>query len=109
MIRRFRFLKRGARSTRQQGTGHCVMLVENPVLAKIKEIVGNGAVIETSPAPAIGSRVELHHPVGGIMVGNVVDRVKDGVRIAFNASDRVTRSALAAVAREAKLSNDNNA
>lgn len=102
MTRRFRFLSRGALPLRPRDSDVCILLADNPVMARIKEIAGNRVTLETSAAPAIGARIELHHPAGGVIAANVVDTVKNGIRIAFNASDRATRFALSVMARETK-------
>lgn len=99
MAKRLRFISRGSQALRNRKADLCVLMGESPRLAALKEIAGNRAVLEAQPAPAIGSVVELHHPEGGVLTGNVVDVVRNGVRIAFNMGDRATRFAVNAITR----------
>jgi threonine synthase len=102
MAKRLRFISRGFQALRRRHAGMCVLMGDNPMLAAIKEIASNGAVLETSSDPAIGSAVELHHPEAGVLSARVVERLKTGVRVAFSAGDRATRFALSVMTTDAK-------
>jgi hypothetical protein len=100
MAKRLRFISRGSASILRRRTNICILFAGNPAQAAIKRIETNAAVIETLSAPALGARVELHHPEVGILSGNVVSVVRNTVRIAFNVSDKTTRFALTALNRQ---------
>jgi hypothetical protein len=80
--------------------GQCVLLGTSPIAAVVSSVSGNKAFVLTDGGPAIGDRIELHHPVAGMIIGNVVERLTRGVAIAFNAGDRAVAFALAALARD---------
>jgi hypothetical protein len=82
--------------------GQCVMVTDRPNIAWLFGLSGNRATLETGARPAIGTRVELHHPEAGVIAANVVERLKNGVAIAFNAGDRAIAFTLSTLARDLK-------
>jgi hypothetical protein len=100
MSLRHHFVARGAKGPRFRHPGQCILLSNAPRLAFVANVAGNRAILETECPPAIGSRVELHHPVAGVIVGNVVETLAKGVAVAFNAGDRAIAFALNTLARD---------
>ncbi len=97
MAKRIKFVTRATAATTLRRSGKCILMGDGPMPAALRDIVSNQAVLEAQHAPSIGSRVELHHPEGGVLIGNVVDVMRSGVRVAFNMGDRATRFALAMI------------
>jgi hypothetical protein len=78
----------------------CVLVAGTPAPAALHEISATAAFLETNARPALGSRVELHHPEAGIIEGVVAAVSADGVRLAFPCSEKSTGFALAAIAAD---------
>jgi hypothetical protein len=78
----------------------CVLIAGDAAPAALREISATGAFLETNARPALGSRVELHHPEAGAIQGKVSALSPDGVRIAFPCSEQSAAFALAAIAAD---------
>jgi hypothetical protein len=100
MFMRHHFMPRGSKGQRVRHPGQCVLLGKSPTLAFVSDVSGNKAIVDTAVGLDIGERIELHHPVAGVIIGNVVERLTRGVAIAFNAGDRAVAFALTALARD---------
>lgn len=75
----------------------CMLIADTPAPAALREISATGAFLETPVRPAIGDRVELHHPDAGAIAGRVRWVTVDGIAIAFDATERSIAFALAAI------------
>jgi hypothetical protein len=102
MGKRLQFVARGAGSLKPRHDDQCIMVAERPAIAWLSRLAGNTAILRTDARPMIGSRIELHHPAAGMIAGNVVERLKNGVAIAFNAGDRAIAFSIARLARGAR-------
>jgi hypothetical protein len=102
MGKRLQFVARGNGSPKPRHDDQCIMLAERPAIAWLSRLTGNTAIVRTDAKPLIGSRIELHHPAAGMITGNVVERLKNGVAIAFNAGDRAITFSIARLARGVK-------
>ena len=81
----------------------CILLAGEPAPAALREISATAAFLETNARPALGSRVELHHPEAGAIEGSVASLHHDGVRLSFARSEMSTVFALAAIASDMSL------
>ena len=68
-----------------------------PVPAALREISASGAFLETIARPALGARVELHHPEAGRIGAQVVGHADGGILIAFDCGEQSVAFALAAI------------
>jgi hypothetical protein len=75
----------------------CVLLAGDPAPAALRDVSDTGAFLETNARPALGARVELHHPEAGTIAGTVRALADDGVELAFPCSERSVAFALAAI------------
>jgi hypothetical protein len=78
----------------------CVLIDELPAPAALRDVSATGAFLETNARPALGCRVELHHPEAGAIVGTVRALSRDGVSIGFDCGERSVGFALAAIAAD---------
>ena len=78
----------------------CVLIDERPAPAALRDVSATGAVLETNARPALGRRVELHHPDAGAIFGTVRSVGADGVTIGFECGERSVGFALAAIAAD---------
>jgi hypothetical protein len=78
----------------------CVLIDERPAPAALRDVSATGAFLETNARPALGCRVELHHPEAGAIVGTVRALGPDGVSIGFDCGERSVGFALAAIAAD---------
>ena len=78
----------------------CVLLADQPAPAAIRSISARGAFIETNQRPALGSRVELHHPEAGAIQGEVNSLAGDGIGIRFACDAASVAFALAAISAD---------
>ena len=78
----------------------CVLIAGDAAPAALREISATAAFLETNARPALGSRVELHHPEAGAIEGAVSALSPDGVRLAFPCSEASAAFALAAIAAD---------
>lgn len=91
---------RGEMASRWRRRTTCVLIAEAPVPAALREISGNGAVLDTAARPPLGSGVELHHPDAGAISGTVFGLEADGIRIGFSRGEASVAFALAAIAAD---------
>jgi hypothetical protein len=75
----------------------CVLVAGGPAPAALRTISATSAFLETNIRPAIGSRVELHHPDAGAIAGRVEAVCHDGVRLRFPCTEKSVGFALAAI------------
>jgi hypothetical protein len=75
----------------------CVLVHEHPAPAALREVSATGAFLETNMRPALGERIELHHPEAGAISGMVRSLADDGIGISFDCGDRSVAFALAAI------------
>ncbi len=75
----------------------CVLVADFAVPAALRTISATGAMLETNARPALGARIELHHPEAGMIEGIVRAISTDGVAIAFPCSEASMAYALAAI------------
>lgn len=78
----------------------CVLIADLPAPAALRDVSATGAFLETNARPALGRRVELHHPEAGAIVGTVRAFERDGVSIGFDCGERSVGFALAAIAAD---------
>ena len=78
----------------------CVLIDERPAPAALRHVSATGAFLETNARPALGRRVELHHPEAGAILGVVRGVETDGVSISFDCGERSVGFALAAIAAD---------
>jgi len=78
----------------------CVLIDECPAPAALRDVSATGAFLETNARPALGRRVELHHPEAGAIFGIVRSLCPDGVSIGFDCGERSVGFALAAIAAD---------
>ena len=78
----------------------CVLVAGEAVPAALRAVSATGAFLETNLRPALGSRVELHHPEAGAIEGAVEAVSPDGVRLAFACTEQSVAFALAAIAAD---------
>jgi hypothetical protein len=78
----------------------CVLIDERPAPAALRDVSATGAFLETNARPALGRRVELHHPEAGAIFGIVRAVGADGVSIGFDCGERSVGFALAAIAAD---------
>lgn len=78
----------------------CVLIVDHPAPAALREVSATGAFLETNVRPGIGSRIELHHPEAGAISGLVCSLAHDGIGIGFDCGERSVAFALAAIAAD---------
>jgi hypothetical protein len=78
----------------------CVLIDERPAPAALRDVSATGAFVETNARPALGRRVELHHPDAGAIFGTVRAVGADGVSIGFECGERSVGFALAAIAAD---------
>ncbi len=100
-VRHF-FIPRGSKVVRHSHPRQCVVLADNPVMAKLSSIKGNMAVIESSAQIAVGTAIEIHHPEAGMIPANVVGAAGSRISIAFNAGNRRLSYAVRALANALK-------
>ena len=75
----------------------CVLIAGKPAPAALRTISATGAFLETNVRPALGSRVELHHPDAGAIEGAVEAVCHDGIRLGFACTEQSVAFALAAI------------
>ena len=75
----------------------CVLLCDAPAPAGLREVSAAGAFLETNARPAIGARIELHHPEAGAIAGIVQAIAADGIAVSFVCSEHSVAFALAAI------------
>ncbi|MEA3001232.1 MAG: hypothetical protein QOH81_20 [Sphingomonadales bacterium] len=78
----------------------CVLIAGAPAPAALRTISATSAFLETNLRPALGSRVELHHPEAGAIEGAVEAVCRDGVRLRFVCTEQSVAFALAAIAAD---------
>jgi hypothetical protein len=78
----------------------CVLIDERPAPAALRHVSAKGAFLETNVRPALGCRVELHHPEAGAIAATVRSLSPDGVSIGFDCGERSVAFALAAIAAD---------
>lgn len=78
----------------------CVLVAGAAAPAALREISATAAFLETNARPALGSRVELHHPEAGAIAGIVAALTPDGVHLAFVCGETSAAFALAAIAAD---------
>lgn len=78
----------------------CLLIAATPAPAAIRDISARGAFLETNQRPALGSRIELRHPVAGAIGGEVTALAVDGIAIAFTVNGRSVAFAMAAIAAD---------
>ena len=78
----------------------CVLISDRPAPAALREVSAAGAFLETNARPAIGARVELHHPEAGAILASVRSIADDGIGIRFECGERSVAFALAAIAAD---------
>jgi hypothetical protein len=78
----------------------CVLIGERPAPAALRDVSATGAFLETNARPALGRRVELHHPEAGAIAGIVCSLSPDGIAIGFDCGERSVAFALAAIAAD---------
>lgn len=75
----------------------CVLIADSPCPAGLRDVSATGAFLETNARPAIGTRIELHHPEAGAIAGTVQSIAGDGIKIAFAYGEQSVAFALAAI------------
>ncbi|MEA3016886.1 MAG: hypothetical protein QOI38_1608 [Sphingomonadales bacterium] len=78
----------------------CVLIGDRPAPAALRDVSATGAFLETNARPALGRRVELHHPEAGAIAGIVRSLSPDGIAIGFDCGERSVAFALAAIAAD---------
>jgi hypothetical protein len=78
----------------------CVLIGDRPAPAALRDVSATGAFLETNARPALGRRVELHHPEAGAIAGTVRSLSPDGIAIGFDCGERSVAFALAAIAAD---------
>ena len=78
----------------------CVLIGDSPAPAALREVSATGAFLETNARPALGLRIELHHPEAGAIAGTVRSVSPDGIGIGFDCGERSVAFALAAIASD---------
>lgn len=78
----------------------CTLVGAAAAPAAIRNISARGAFLETNQRPALGTPVELRHPVAGTISAQVSALAADGIAIAFAVNGRAVAFALAAIAAD---------
>lgn len=78
----------------------CVLIVDKPSPAALRDVTAAGAFLETNARPLLGAPVELHHPEAGAISGAVRSIASDGIAIDFECGERSVAFALAAIAAD---------
>jgi len=78
----------------------CVLTVDQPVPAALRELSARGAFLETNARPALGTMVSLSHPEAGTIAAVVSALAGDGIRLRFERSPASMAFAMAALAAD---------
>ena len=78
----------------------CTLVGATAAPAAIRDISARGAFLETNQRPALGTSVELRHPVAGAINAQVGALATDGIGIVFPVNGRAVAFALAAIAAD---------
>lgn len=92
--------KQRAMASRWRRRRMCVLIGDRPAPAALRDVSATGAFLETNARPALGRRVELHHPEAGAIAGTVRSLSPDGIAIGFDCGERSVAFALAAIAAD---------
>ena len=92
--------RQAAMASRWRRRRMCVLLADHPAPAALRHVSATSAFLETNARPALGSRIELHHPEAGAIAGTVDALAPDGVAIGFDCGERSVAFALAAIAAD---------
>ena len=88
---------RSGMATRWRRRRMCVLVHDGPSPAALREVSARGAFLETNARPALGDRIELHHPEAGAICGSVRLLANDGIGVDFDLGERSVAFALAAI------------
>ena len=66
----------------------------------LRDISGNGALLEIGEPPALGAMVELRHPDAGTIIGRVSEIGEGQVRLSFDRQENAVAFALGAIAAD---------
>lgn len=94
------FTGRSGMASRWRRRRMCVLVHGHPAPAALRDVSATGAFLETNVRPALGERIELHHPEAGTIIGKVRALADDGIGIGFDYGDRSVAFALAAIAAD---------
>jgi hypothetical protein len=94
---RRQFVGSMAMASRWRRRRMCVLIADSPSPAALRDISASGAFLETTIRPALGARVELHHPEAGTIRAVVRSLADDGIAVAFECGEQSVAFALAAI------------
>ena len=79
----------------------CALRADSAVqMVALKDISGNGALVEIFQPLALGLKVELRHPDAGAIVGRVSEIGESQARISFDGREEAVAFALGAIAAD---------
>jgi hypothetical protein len=78
----------------------CVLIVDRPCPAALRDVSASGAFLETNARPDLGASIELHHPEAGAIAGTVRSIAGDGIAVGFDCTEQSVAFAMAAIAAD---------
>ena len=66
-------------------------------MVALRDVSGNGARLDVSQPPALGSQVELRHPHAGSITGRVSAIAEGEIRVSFDRLEAAVAFALGAI------------